>query len=228
MCCSQADNVSRANASLRNHKKIWGVLGNLEPTVAARKEAFNILKEDSNRGQEQRQNLQDALRLINREEHGLGIEMNQRYTSTAVYKYDQGKIPTFKTDMLEFYHPTTYPGARLPHVWLSHTIPSKPISTLDLAGKGRFALFTGIGGQGWKNATEKASTELGVPIVAYSIGFRQEYEDQYLDWAKVRDVAESGCVLARPDYFVAWRSQRWEEDSVEKLTAVLKSVLSRN
>jgi hypothetical protein len=218
--------VIRANASLRNHRRIWEILGNLEPTVAARMEAFDILKEDSERGRQRRGELQATLKLINREEHGLGIEMNQRYTSTAVYKYDQGNMPIFTTDPLEHYHPTTYPGARLPHVWLSRTIPSKPVSTIDLAGKGRFALFTGIGGQGWKTAADEVSLQLGVPIVVYSIGFRQEYEDQYLDWTKIRDVADSGCVLVRPDYFVAWRCQGWEEGSGDKLTAVMRSVLS--
>ena len=217
----------RANASLRNHRKIWEILGNFEPTVDARLDTFNILKEDSEKGRRRREELQAALRLINREEHGLGIEMNQRYASSAVHKSDQGEMPTFATDPLEYYHPTTYPGARLPHVWLSRTIPSRPISTIDLAGKGPFALFTGIGGSGWRAAAEEVSTKLGVPIVAYSIGFRQEYEDQYLDWAKVRDVADSGCVLVRPDYFVAWRSQRWDEDSGEKLRAVMQSVMSR-
>ena len=218
----------RTNASLRNHKKIWGILGNLEPTVAARVEAFNILKEDSERGRERRKDLQDALRRIGREEHGLGIEMNQRYASTAVHKADQGAMPTFTTDPLEHYHPTTYPGARLPHVWLSRAVPSKQISTLDLAGKGKFALFTGIGGDGWRLAAKKVTAELGVPIAVYSIGFRQEFEDRYLDWMKVRDVADSGAVLVRPDYFVAWRSQAWQDDSAEKLSAVVKTVLSRN
>jgi hypothetical protein len=189
---------------------------------------FDLLKEDSDRGQKSRQELAEGLRLINREEHGLGIEMNQRYTSSAVHKSDQGAMPTFTTDSLEHYQPTTYPGARLPHVWLTRTIPDqKHISTIDLAGKGKFALFTGIGGQGWRDAAQQASAEFGVPIAVYSIGFRQEWEDQYLDWAKVRDVAESGCVFVRPDYFVAWRSQRWEEDSTERLRAVMRAVLSR-
>ncbi|KIW19382.1 hypothetical protein PV08_03677 [Exophiala spinifera] len=221
------DVVTQANASLRNHKKVWEVLGNLEPTVEKRMAAFNILKEDSDRGRKRRQDLEACLKLINREEHGLGIEMNQRYTSSAVYKSDQGPMPSFATDPLEHYHATTYPGARLPHVWLSNTIPSKALSTLDLAGKGSFCLFTGIGGQGWKDAAEKVSAELYVPLTAYSLGWRQDYEDRYLDWAKVRDVEESGCVLVRPDYFVAWRSEKWEQDGEEKLRTVLKSILSR-
>jgi len=208
--------------------KIWDILGNLEPTVPSRMDKFNVLKEDSERGRARRQELADGLRLINREEHGLGIEMNQRYTSSAVYKSDQGPPPSFATDPLEHYHPTTYPGARLPHVWLTRTIPGKPVSTLDLAGKGRFALFTGIGGQGWRTAAQHAVAKLGVAIAVHSIGFRQEWEDQYLDWSKIRGVEESGCVLARPDYFVAWRSQRWEDDSADKLGAVLTTLLSRS
>lgn len=219
--------MSSANASLRNHGKIWAILGNLEPTVAARTESFDVLKEDSDAGRERRQALQDALQLLDREEHGLGIEMNQRYDSTAVYKSDQKDMPPlFTTDPLEHYHPTTFPGARLPHVWLSRTIPSKPISTIDLAGKGRFALFTGIGGQAWRTTTAKLSSDLGIPITTYSIGFRQEYEDRYMDWVKMRGVGESGCVLVRPDYFVAWRSQQWEQHSAEKLEKVLRSILS--
>jgi hypothetical protein len=153
--------------------------------------------------------------------------MNQRYTSTAVYKSDQGEMPTFSSDPLEYYHPTTYPGARLPHVWLSRAIPSKSISTIDLAGNGSFSLFTGIGGHGWRDAAKQVQGDLGVAMTVYSIGFRQEYEDRYLDWAKLRDVAESGAVLVRPDYFVAWRSQQWQEDSPATLMAVMKTLLSR-
>ncbi|KAJ9603045.1 hypothetical protein H2200_012340 [Cladophialophora chaetospira] len=220
------DVVTQANASLRNHMNIWKVLGNTEPTVEARIKANDELSADSEEGHIRRGKLAAALKMINREEHGLGIEMNQRYTSTAVYKADQGEMPNFTTDPLEYYQPTTYPGARIPHVWLHHAIPSKPISTVDLSGKGSFALFTGIGGGKWKTAAQELSTELKIPIAAYSIGYGQDYEDIYLDWAKIRDVEESGCVLVRPDYFVAWRSQKWEEGGAAKLREVLKSVLS--
>ena len=207
---------------------IWEILGNLEPTAAARMQAFNVLSEDSEKGRARRNDLQDALKRINREEHGLGIEMNQRYVSSAVHQSDAGQPRTYATDPLEYYHATTYPGARLPHAWLSRTIPSKAISTLDLAGKGRFALFTGIGGQGWKGAVDQVSSKLGVPLTAWQIGFRLEYEDRYFDWAKVRDVEESGCVLVRPDFFVAWRCQRWSEDSAARLMEVMRSILSRS
>ena len=43
--------------------------------------------------------------------------------------------------------PTTWPGARLPHCWLERG--GERVSTHDLAGKGRFTLLTGIGGEAW-------------------------------------------------------------------------------
>lgn len=216
----------RANASLRNHKKIWEALGSLQRDVPSRLASLVEMKEDSPEGAARRERLQSALKMIQREEHGLGIEMNQRYTSTAISKTGQGDVPIFDTDPLEHYHPTTYPGARLPHAWLGKAIPSKHVSTIDLAGKGCFALFTGIGGDGWIKAAEKAQEVLKVPIKAYSIGFRRVWEDVYGDWANVRGVGESGCVLVRPDYFVAWRCQTWSEDNGKELEQVLRSVLS--
>ncbi|KAH7016421.1 FAD binding domain-containing protein [Microdochium trichocladiopsis] len=223
------DIVTQANESSRNHLKIWQILGCFEPGPEAGKAALSVLKEASPRGHQRRNDFQAALRLLDREEHGLGIEMNQRYRSTAVYHEDEKDgPPPFDKDPLEHYHPTTYPGSRLPHVWLSDAIPSAPISTIDLAGKTRFTLITGIGGDGWRHAAEEATKTLGgVPLEVYQIGFRQQYEDRYNDWAKLRGVTESGCVLVRPDYFVAWRCQEWEDGSAEKLLHVLKAVLSR-
>ncbi|KAI0105865.1 FAD binding domain-containing protein [Daldinia grandis] len=220
------DVVTQANDSLRNHRNIWEALGNIEPTVEARTKAHDELYADSPEGSIRREKLAKAFRANDKEEHGLGVEMNQRYVSSAVYQADQGATPAFTRNPLEHYHPTTYPGARLPHVWLCNHTPSKYISTIDLAGKGQFTLFTGIGGQHWKKAAEQLSSELGVPIKAYSIGYGQDYKDVYLDWAGIRGVGESGCVLVRPDYFVAWRSPEWEEGSALKLKQALKSVLS--
>ncbi|KAK6432590.1 hypothetical protein LTR95_011240 [Oleoguttula sp. CCFEE 5521] len=222
------DVVSQANASLRNHIEIWRLLGNFEANPLAGAAALRELKENSPAGFKRRAQFQAALKLIDREEHGLGVEMNQRYTSTAIYITDEaGPRPAFTRDPVEHYQPSTYPGARLPHAWLSNAVPSKAISTLDLAGKCRFTLLTGIGGDGWLEAAKTVGTELGVPLEVFSIGYGKQWADRYLEWEKLREVEESGCVVVRPDYFVAWRCPRWEKDGVERLGRAMRSVLSR-
>ena len=202
----------------------------LEPTPDARQASFEVLSEASSRGEDRRNELQRLLKLLDVEEHGLGIEMNQRYTSNAVMDRgdEVGEQRNYMTSPQTHYHPTTFPGARVPHVWLrGGARPSKLISTVDLVGKGRFTLLTGSSGQGWREAVKVAAAELNVAISAVQIGFRQEYEDVYFDWAKIRDVGDSGAVLVRPDYFVCWRIQHWTDNGAGRLLSVLRAILAR-
>lgn len=99
------------------------------------------------------------------------------------------------------------------------------ISTLDLAGKGRFCLLTGVGGGQWRRATASIAEKYGIPIKAFGIGLVLEYSDVFRDWYKKRGVQEDGCVLVRPDRFVAWRSTVLEQDCEQKLMAVLNQIL---
>ncbi len=59
------------------------------------------------------------------------------------------------------------------------------------------------------------------------IGPGREYTDLYDDWARVREVSESGCVLIRPDAHVAWRAATIVEDPEDELRAALESILDR-
>ena len=63
--------------------------------------------------------------------------------------------------------------------------------------------------------------------MAHVIGPFREYTDMYDDWARVREVAEDGCVLVRPDTHVAWRSHSMVDDPEAALTEVLQMVLDR-
>ena len=58
---------------------------------------------------------------------------------------------------------TTWPGARLPHVWVFERA-GKKLSTLDLCGHGQFTLLTGIGGEAWVAAAQTLGAEFGLPI----------------------------------------------------------------
>jgi hypothetical protein len=78
--------------------------------------------------------------------------MGQLYTGQGVYEADEPhpyvRPGRSSEDEVLYYEPSTYPGCRLPHVWLNKSIPRKPVSTIDVAGHGAFILLTGIGGEG--------------------------------------------------------------------------------
>jgi 2,4-dichlorophenol 6-monooxygenase len=133
--------------------------------------------------------------------------------------------PACDRDPELYYHPTTWPGARLPHVWLARG--GHKVSTHDLAGKGRFCLLTGIAGEAWAEAAATAGAKLGVEVTAYVIGPGREYIDVYEDWSRAREVGEDGCVLVRPDAHVAWRAAGLAADPAAELSRVLARVLAR-
>jgi 2,4-dichlorophenol 6-monooxygenase len=128
--------------------------------------------------------------------------MNQHYVSAAVMAEKSQSVSELDPEL--YYHRTTFPGARLPHIWLQRD--GHPVSTLDIVGKGRFTLITGIGGEAWTKAAAEAAKQFGIPVEAYVIGPGRELTDLYGDWADAREVDETGCLLVRPDGHVAWRA----------------------
>jgi hypothetical protein len=220
--------ITRANQGIRDHIPVWKALGVMEPTVEARMAQYNELKAPTKEGRERRKRLRDAVEGTSHEFHGLGVEMNQRYESDAVYMGDEKKgRPPLPEDAILEHEVTTYPGSRLPHAWINTRNPGKLLSTIDLAGHGVYCLLTGIGGEAWKEAGKGVEEELGIEIRCYSLGWMQDYEDVYSDWARRREVEEDGCVLVRPDRFVAWRSMEMVEGCDKKLLKVMKAVLGR-
>jgi hypothetical protein len=204
------------------------------PTPELRIEALHELTLPTEKGRARRSRLQAAIEETEHEYHALGTEMGQYYQSSATYTADE-KEPFYSPEVVTkdpdlCLIRSTYPGCRLPHVWLNDAVPVQRISSIDLAGHGRFIILTGIGGESWKSAAAEVGSYLGIDIKVYSIGFRQDYEDVYFDWASVRGVDETGCVLVRPDRFVAWRSEVVLGDEAEcasKLRKVMVSLLGR-
>lgn len=224
--------ITRANQAFRDHASIWDALGMLNEDLESRKAILEELSAVTPNGQRRRRALQEAISHTCHEFHGLGVEMNQRYSGPGIHDADEkqayARHGKAAEDPVLYHEPITYPGCRLPHVWLNKSVPGKPVSTIDLAGHGAFNLFTGVGGEPWKIAAESVSNELGVPLWAHSIGFRQDWEDMYYDWERVRGVDESGAVLVRPDRFVAWRVPEVLENAEmceRKLGEVLRLIL---
>ncbi|MEU5403327.1 FAD-dependent monooxygenase [Streptomyces sp. NPDC005963] len=179
---------------------------------------------DSDTGRRRRSELNAAVELQNYQFNCHGVEMGQRYASAAVID-DGTPYPPFTRDPELYYHPTTHPGAYLPHAWLQYG--TQRVSTLDLAGGGTFSLITGIGGEPWLDAAQKLAVEYGIELPAHRVGERCDYDDVLGDWARLREIAERGCLLVRPDRHIAWRSQDLAADPEQALRAALDVILAR-
>ncbi|KAE8146217.1 FAD binding domain-containing protein [Aspergillus avenaceus] len=219
--------VREANNGLLAQKDIWQSVGMFAATPEEGAEQLAKLSGPSDEGVAHREKVHDAMKRIEIELHSWGAAYNQWYESTAVYLADEehGR-PEIVGDPILQAQVTTYPGSRLPHAWLDIPTRRKKISTHDLAGKGAFCLFTGIGGGGWKEAAKNIANSTGVLINVYGIGYGLDDSDVNRDCHDNREVEERGCVLVRPDRFVAWRSKRLVSNCQGKPTRVLDSIFS--
>jgi 2,4-dichlorophenol 6-monooxygenase len=196
--------VKRANDSIESYGAIFKALGMLDSKDAAEGlRNMERLKEATEQASVQRESLRQAIVAKNYEYNTHGVEMNQRYTSQAVIS-DGTSFPVSDRDPELHYIPTTCPGARLPHVWLQRD--GLPVSTLDIVGKGRFSMLTGIGGDMWTLAAGTAAERYGIPVDVYMIGPGCTLTDLYGEWTLMREIDEAGCLLVRPDGHVGWRA----------------------
>jgi 2,4-dichlorophenol 6-monooxygenase len=216
--------VDRANKSIAEFGPIFGALGLLESADPAVMNAnMEARKADSADAQERRKKLREAIALKVYEFDAHGVEMNQRYVSDAVVM-GEGDSHEFTENPELIYQLACVPGARLPHVWLVKD--RRNYSSLDLLGKGRFTLLTGIGGDGWRKGAASTAQTLRVPLTVLTIGPDCDYEDPFGDWARIRGVDDDGAVLVRPDQVVAWRSAKRAGDAGTCLVDVLRKVLA--
>ena len=214
--------VEGANRSLGALMAIPAALG-LEPGQSVEEGRANLRErfDDTAAGAEKRRRLADALKLQDYNFNALGVELAHRYESDGITSDGTTFVPQRDPDL--FSEPTTIPGAPLPHAWVERG--GVPLSTLDLTGRGRFTVLTGIGGARWRDAAADIARERSLPIDVVSIGPGQDVEDPYGDWAELREIDDDGCLLVRPDHHIAFRAQDADGDVRHALVEALDRAL---
>ncbi len=152
------------------------------------------IAEDSERGREARANLAEQLK----KEAGTttiitGIERGYRYTNSALLWPEAGDGPDPDAYV---YAPTSWPGARLPHVWLKNGD-----ALLDRLGPWYTVLR--FGERVETAGIEAALRDARIPYVTVALDADEPGCEVYGGF---------GAFLIRPDAHVAWRATRTPSD----------------
>jgi hypothetical protein len=115
----------------------------------------------------------------------IGAELGYRYRGSPVIWPEPGEGPD---DNFMKYEPTSWPGARLPHVWLADGA-----ALHDRLGEG-YTLLRLAGSQADSSALARAFARYRAPFTTLDIA-----------GARARDVYRYDLLLLRPDLHVVWR-----------------------
>src|SRR6185312_8426357 len=122
----------------------------------------------------------------------IGAELGYRYADSPIIFPEVGDAP--ETDFMK-YVPTSWPGARLPHVWLADGT-----ALHDHIGDGYTLLCLG-GAYAGADALASAFTRYRAPFTALA-----------LSDAHARAIYGYDLLLLRPDLHVVWRGNRLPDD----------------
>jgi 2-polyprenyl-6-methoxyphenol hydroxylase-like FAD-dependent oxidoreductase len=137
----------------------------------------------------------------------LGIEAGYRYMDSPVVWREPGDGPDPDNPS---YVPTTWPGARLPHVWLD-----KGEALHDRLGPGYTLLRLG-GTQADPSSLEKTFQKIGAPLDILDVSSK-----------RAREIYQYDLVLVRPDLHVAWRGNKFPQGASEIATVATGHPASR-
>ncbi|HUC48843.1 MAG TPA: FAD-dependent monooxygenase [Xanthobacteraceae bacterium] len=153
------------------------------------------IREDSPGGEETRKKLSAVADVEQRKSNEMiGAELGYRYVDSPIIC----NIPGGPEHLFREYHPTTWPGARLPHVRLDDGTPLQ-----DRIPDGYAILKLG--------STKADATGLQRAIAAHGAPVRVlDVPDKV-----ARDVYGYDLILVRPDMHVVWRGNAAPEDAAK-------------
>lgn len=213
--------VDRANLSVAEMINWFGVIG-FSPHMTPAEADARLDELFGPDGEADRVALLESLDLMDWQFNAHGVEMGQKYESAAIVSETDPAPPSARDPELH-HESSTRPGRPLPHAVLE--VDGAPASTLDVCAYDRFTLITGAGGGAWLTAAEQISAETGVPLTAVRVSLGLDANDVFGQWARRREVGDTGCVLVRPDRIIAWRSHDLPDDPAASLRSVFTSIL---
>jgi 2,4-dichlorophenol 6-monooxygenase len=216
--------VDWALFTMQNHFVVDAGMGLLPIPVPPEmhRAVFEVFFSDTPMGATRRARFEEVVETQRTEFQAHDLELGYSYPAGALVP--DGSSPPPTDPMGSIYYPTTRPGHRLPHAWLESD--QTRISTHDLTGNdGRFVLITGPEGQPWAAAAARAAEKFGIDIAVAAIG--KDYRDADGQWTHVREIADDGAILVRPDNYIAWRSMSSSADAADTLVTAVGAVLQR-
>lgn len=165
---------------------------------------------DSARSERLRKRVADGIPLQVEHFGARGVELGFAYGGGLVCPEPTAK-PVIGSGTIE-YRPTTWPGARLPHVDVSYR--SKTTSVHRLLDQRDFVVLCGPStAVPWRSRLAEHSSK-SVPAVRVEMLDTPEWENLY-------EVGRDGAVLVRPDGHVAWRTLEPPSTAAPELVSML-------
>jgi FAD binding domain-containing protein/aromatic ring hydroxylase-like protein len=155
------------------------------------------MRDDTKAGAAARNNLVTVAKVEQpKSNEMIGAELGYRYVDSPVIC----DIPGGPEHLFREYRPTTWPGARLPHVWLDDGTPiqDRIADGYTILRLGRSAADTG--------GLERAIAAHGAPVNVLAVPD-----------SAAREIYQHDIILLRPDLHIVWRGNRL--DDVETIAA---------
>ncbi|MBO0717018.1 MAG: FAD-dependent monooxygenase [Rhizobiales bacterium] len=150
------------------------------------------IRKDSAAGAEARNALAAVADIEQRKSNEMiGAELGYRYVDSPIIC----NVPGGPEHLFRDYQPTTWPGARLPHVWLADGTPMQ-----DRIPDGYTILKLGSS-KADPRGLQSALRDRGAPVTVIEVSD-----------AGAREIYERDLVLLRPDLHVVWRGNAAPED----------------
>ena len=154
-----------------------------------------------------------AAAIANQAEHFdmLGLQLGYVYERGAIVPDGTTEAPP--ANPVRDYVPTSRPGARLPHGWV--TVNGARRSTLDLIGLDRPTLLVGPAAGAWLAAARGALPAPRCIRVGVDVTDAEDW------WGRTAGMPADGALLVRPDQHVAYRARGTVSDPLGVLLAAL-------